>query len=172
MYNKTDDQQLKESIINNKKIPLLFRRISMTRRSFLISLLSLFLPLNKVFSQSRHKITDEVILKRLLDVIIPSDDTVGAKEANLYDKLISLISEDKRRKKYYDKELLMIRKSIESIPTEKIDWNNVAKQISQSSFFRVLRRDAIHLFYSDHIGWRTINYDGPPLAGYRDYNKC
>lgn len=144
----------------------------MTRRSFLISLLSLFLPLNKAFSLSRHKITDEIILRRLLDVIIPSDETGGAKEAHLYDKLTGLISEDRGKKKIYEKGISMVRRKVNNIPTEKIDWNDVAKQISQSYFFSVLRRDGMHLFYSDHINWGIIDYEGPPLAGYRDYNKC
>ena len=148
----------------------------MTRRSFLISflisLLSLFWPIKKIFSLSRQEITDEVILRRLLDVIVPSDDTAGAKEAHLYEKLVSLIAEDRRKKKLYDEGLSLVRRKIETVPSEKVDWDDVGKQISQSPFFRVLRWDAIRLFYTDPIGWKVIGYKGPPLAGYRDYNKC
>ncbi len=86
--------------------------------------------------------------------------------------MISLISEDKRKKKLYDKGLSMVRRKIETVPLEKVDWDTVVNQISQSPFFRVLRWDAMKLFYTDRIGWRIVNYEGPPLVGYRDYNKC
>lgn len=144
----------------------------MTRRSFLISFLSLLLPYKNAFSQSRKKITDEAILRRLLDVIIPSDNTPGAQEAHLYERLIDLISEDKGKKKLYDEGLSMVRAKIETIPLEKVDWDAVAKKIAPSRFFRKLRLDAMRLFYSNPVGWKTVGYQGPPLIGYRNYHKC
>jgi hypothetical protein len=106
----------------------------MTRRSFLISLLGLFLPHKKAFSQPDKKITDEAILRRLLDVIIPSDDTPGAQEAHLYEKLIKLISEDKMKKKLYDEGLSMVREKIETIPVKKVDWDDVARSKKNCPF--------------------------------------
>jgi len=144
----------------------------MTRRLFLLSLLSLLLSSKRVYPLSHQKITDEQILKNLLEVLIPSDDTAGAKEIHLYEKLIGLISADLPKKKIYDDGLILVRKKIEATPLEKIDWDSITQSISSSSFFHFLRWDAMLLFYSDKSSWQTVRYEGPPLTGYNNYNKC
>lgn len=144
----------------------------MTRRSFLLSFLSLLLFNKKALSQSSPGITDEAILRGLLDALIPSDHTPGAKEARLYEKLAGLLSEDRKRRRFYDAGLSTVRREIEKTSGKQTDWDAVLRKIASSRFFRVLRWDAMRLFYSDPIGWKTAGYKGPPLVGYRDYHRC
>ncbi len=144
----------------------------MTRRSFLLSLLALLFPLRNAFSLSRRKITDETLLRRLLEVIIPSDDTPGAREAKLYEKLTSLISGDTKRKEIYSAGLAMVRREVEQNNGQQTDWEAIVRKIAPSRFFRVLRWDALQLFYSDPVGWSSVDYTGPPLVGYNDYHRC
>jgi hypothetical protein len=144
----------------------------MTRRSFLMAFLSLLFFHKKAMSRSSPELTDEAILRGILDALIPSDDTPGAREVNLYEKLIDLISEDKKIKKLYEKGFLLVRKEIEKTQEKQIDWDAILRQITPSSFFRRFRYDAMRLFYSDPIGWKSAGYRGPPIVGYRDYHRC
>lgn len=144
----------------------------MTRRFFLISSLGLLFFPNKGIALSHQQITDEMILRNLLDVLIPSDDTPGAKEARLYEKLAGLLATDLRKKKIYDDGLLMVRRKIATDPFDEIDWEIMAQSISRSSFFHYLRWDAMQLFYSDRMTWQAVGYEGPPITGYKEYHKC
>jgi hypothetical protein len=144
----------------------------MTRRFFLVSSLGLLFFPQKTLSQSHKEITDEAILKNLLEVLIPSDDTPGAKEAHVYEKLIALLSTDLRKKKIFDDGLLMVRKNIATKPLDVIDWDIMAQSISRSPFFRFLRWDTMQIYYSDKTSWAAVGYEGPPLVGYKNYNTC
>jgi len=144
----------------------------MTRRLFLMAFLSLLFFHKKAMPRSSPELTDEAILRGILDALIPSDDTPGAREANLYEKLIDFISKDKKIKKIYEKGFLIVRTEIEKAQEKQIDWDEILRNITPSSFFRQLRNDAMRLFYSDPIGWKTVGYIGPPIVGYRDYHRC
>lgn len=144
----------------------------MTRRFFLVSSLGLLFFPQKALSQSHKEITDEAILKNLLEVLIPSDDTPGAKETRLYEKLIGLLATDLRKKKIYNDGLLMVRKKIGNTPFASVDWEVMAQSVSRSIFFRFLRWDALLLFYSDKSSWTAVGYEGPPITGYKNYNQC
>ena len=144
----------------------------MTRRFFLLSSLGLLFFPQKALSQSHKEITDEAILKNLLEVLIPSDDTPGAKETHLYEKLIGLLATDLRKKKIYDDGLEMVRKKIATTSIASIDWEIMAQSISRSIFFRFLRYDAMQIYYSDKTSWAAVGYEGPPLKGYKEYNSC
>ena len=113
-----------------------------------------------------------MILRNLLDVLIPSDNTPGAKETRVYERLISLLATDLRKKKIYDDGLLMVRKKISARPFEEIDWEVMTQSISRSPFFRFLRWDAMQLFYSDRASWQAVGYEGPPIIGYKEYHIC
>jgi hypothetical protein len=147
----------------------------MTRRTFLIAVLSSILFPKKALSLSPPEMSDEYILRGLLDALIPSDETPGAKEANIYEKLMKEISGDSKKKMIYDIGLSIVRKEIEKTQVATIDWDSVLERISKgmdSMFFTELRKDALRLFYSDPTVWKAIGYDGPPLIGYLDYYKC
>ena len=144
----------------------------MTRRFFLLSLLSLLYSPKMAFPLSQNDTSDEMILRNLLEVLIPSDDTPGAKETHVSEKLIGLLSTDLRKKKIYDDGLVMVRTKIATTPFASVDWDVLAQSISRSIFFRFLRWDAMRLFYSDKSSWAAIGYEGPPLTGYKDYHTC
>ena len=95
----------------------------MTRRSFLMAFLSLLFFHRKAMSSPSPDLTDEAILRGILDALIPSDDTPGAREVNLYEKLINFISEDKKIKKLYEKGFLLVRTEIEKTQEKQIDWD-------------------------------------------------
>lgn len=149
---------------------------AMRRRTFLRSLIVALYGL--LFGKIRtpllqaSELTDEAILQGLLEALIPSDDTPGAREADLHTKLSELISRDAEKKRLYDIGLSSVRNLIEGSGPSSTDWNAILRDISPSQFFRLLRWDAMRLFYSDSTGWKTVGYVGPPLKGYRDYNRC
>jgi hypothetical protein len=116
--------------------------------------------------------TDETVLRGLLNALIPSNDTPGAQEATLYEKLTGLISQDTKKKRIYAAGLSMVRREVEQGNGKQTDWDAVLRKIAPSRFFRVLRWDALRLFYSNPVGWNNVDYEGPPLVGYDDYHKC
>lgn len=148
----------------------------MTRRFLLKSVLMSFLGVlflrKKSLPLYTPELTDETILQGLLDALIPSDDMPGSMEAHLYKKLNALISEDTKRQKIYRAGLFMVQQEIEKTIGEQTDWDAILRKIAPSRFFRVLRWDALRLFYADPAGWKTVGYKGPPLVGYGTYDKC
>ena len=144
----------------------------MKRRAFLVALPAFLLFPFKVFSLPRPGMTNEAILRGLLEALIPSDDTPGAKEAKLYEKIARSISENKRKKKNYKHGIALVRKALRQSRGKSVDWNAVLTMISRSRFFYEFRTDAFTLFYSDPVGWQVAGYVGPPLVGYPDYYKC
>jgi hypothetical protein len=149
---------------------------AMERRSFLRSLLVSCLGLLfckfKIPPLQASELTDEAILQGLLEALIPSDETPGAREADLHTKLAELIAGDEKKKRIYDVGLSAVRSEIERNGPSSTDWDAILRVIAPSQFFRVLRWDAMRLFYSDPVGWETVGYVGPPLKGYRNYDQC
>jgi len=137
-----------------------------------LSLLGLLFSSKKAFPLSQNDTSDEMILRNLLEVLIPSDDTPGAKETHVYEKLIGLLSTDLRKKKIYDDGIAKVKNQIRTTPLVELDWDVIARNISRSSFFRFLRWDAMQIYYSDKSSWQAVGYEGPPLTGYKDYNTC
>jgi hypothetical protein len=144
----------------------------MTRRTFLITLLNLLYFSREAFTLSLPEMSERDILSGLLEALIPSDGTPGAKEVKLHDKLAVLISKDSRKRRIYDTGLSTVRNDIEKAKETTVDWDGVLERISPSPFFMELRKDAMRLFYSDPVSWKTIGYEGPPVIGYSDYHKC
>jgi hypothetical protein len=144
----------------------------LTRRTFLLAFAGLFSLAKRGFSASHPEISDESIMRGLLEALIPDDSTPGAKEAQLYEKLVHLISQGTEKKQAYKNGLQLVRKELQNNWNGKVDWDAVLWQISRTSFFSEFRRDALRLFYSDSVGWKLVKYKGPPLIGYPDYHKC
>jgi hypothetical protein len=144
----------------------------MTRRAFIAGLLSIMFLGKRVLALSPPKLSDETILRGLLDALIPSDDSPGAREARVYEKLQAQLAEDRNKKEFYKTGLSMVRSSIKVTDGKKIDWDAVLLGMYPPLFLLELRHDAMVLFYSDPVGWKTIGYEGPPLIGYSDYHKC
>jgi hypothetical protein len=144
----------------------------MKRRTFLLALAGLFALVKQGVTFTRPEMTDEFIMGGLLEALVPDDDTPGAKETHLYEKLTHLISQDSKKKQRYRKGLSLVRKELEKNGKGKIYWDALLWQIVRSPFFGELRTDALQLFYSDPIGWSLVGYKGPPLIGYPDYYEC
>jgi hypothetical protein len=136
------------------------------------SLLSLLFFPKRGLALSRPELSDEEILRQLLDVLIPSDSTPGANEAKVYEKLAVLIAVGKKKKKAYQNGLAMIRDEIKKTAGDTVDWNAVIERITSTRFFFEFKTDAMRLFYSDPVSWKSISYDGPQLSGFYDYHRC
>lgn len=151
----------------------------MTRRSFLAIFLSLVPFAGKAYSLPigaidvpHPNLSDEDMLRGLLDALIPSDDTPGAKEARLYEKLARLLSKDMKKRIRYEAGLSAMRKEIKPSQSKKVDWDAQWERLPTTAFLRELKVDSLRLFYSDPTGWKVVGYQGPPLSGYGDYCKC
>jgi Gluconate 2-dehydrogenase subunit 3 len=196
----------------------------LTRRRFIgliasFSVVSSLLPFNSLSSLFASEKGDSLNSKRVLEgnfkffnpnqaqvieevtsLIIPSDDSPGAKEAGVVFEIDKTIAENQRLKNSYTK-------GIES-------WNQMAKQLGGKDSFLDLNQDekmeilnmayaskslarrggvsdpygamlpgillinhlirqTIAIFYTSEVGWRLVGYQGPPQwKGNPDYDKC
>ncbi len=144
----------------------------MTRRSFLLACFGLFVFTPSAAGQPDTVITDDEMLRHLLDALIPTDDTPGAREAALHRKLLARISRNRAKQQRYAAGLSLVRKEIQNAGVNTVVWDDILEEISSSRFFAELRQDALLLFYADPIGWKAVGYEGPPLTGYPDYHRC
>jgi hypothetical protein len=151
----------------------------MTRRSFLALFFALIPLAGKAYSipigegdVEQSNLSNEEMLKGLLDALIPSDDTPGAREARLYEKLAHSISKDRKKERRYETGLSALRREIQLFQSNEIDWYAQWEKLPTSPFLRELKIDALRLFYSNPVGWSVVGYMGPPLMGYPDYYKC
>lgn len=143
----------------------------MTRRTFIKFTSGLLFFLSFPLRAFARRYSDEAILEGLTDALIPSGNTPGAKDIGLHKKMLTMIRRDNEKKAVYLKGFDVVREAIGSGKGQP-DWVKVAQGIERTRFFRVLRRDAMKMFYSDPASWSAIGYDGPPLAGYTDYPAC
>ena len=120
---------------------------------------------------SARGMSDEEMLAGLLDALIPSGETPGARDVGLHSKMLAMLGRDREKKDIYTKGLDEVRLAIAG-KKGPLDWNEVAMSIERTRFFAHLRRDAMRMFYSEPASWRAIGYPGHPLAGYSDYNVC
>jgi hypothetical protein len=151
----------------------------MTRRSFLALFLALIPLAGKAYSipiggidVPQSNLSDEDMLRRLLDALIPSDDTPGAREARLYERLTRSISMDRKKRRRYEAGLSALRREMQLFQSNELDWDAQWENLPSSPFLRELKMDALHLFYSDPVGWKVVGYQGPPLLGYSGYCEC
>src|SRR5512139_3953899 len=138
---------------------LAIHKMLMTRRTFLLAFAGLFSLVKQGFSLTRPEMSDEFIMRGLLEALLPDDGTPGAKEAHLYEKLAHLVSQDSKKKQRYKNGLSLARKELQKNWKGKIDWDAVLWRIARTSFFSELRGDALRLFYSDAVGWSVVGYE-------------
>ena len=143
----------------------------MTRRKFLEYISAILCYLSLPGRALARAISDEAILKGLLDALIPSGDTPGAKDVGLHRKVLSMLELDSEKRDIYRDGLDMVRESL-GPDNDTVDWIKAVEGIERSRFFREFRRDAMRMFYSDPVSWDSIGYEGPPLVGYSDYHLC
>lgn len=148
------------------------------------------------FSAYQASIIDDVA-----NMLIPSDDSPGAREIGIVFEMDKFVSKSNRTKKLfrngiewldYMSDKLFDGDSFLNLTTEqKAEILKIADPVGASfitkvylflryrnireaiRFFRFLKSKTFEMFYSSEAGWSFVDYDGPPQwSGNRDYNKC
>jgi len=198
---------------------------SLTRRKFIavitsFSVLSSLLPSNYLLSvwalEDKNPSKSQKLLKgkfkffipyqatvieEVTSLIIPSDNSPGAREAGIVFAIDKSISENTRLQTFYQKgiewldlkarELAGRDSYLDLSQDERIEILNIAEQYRSTSsrsaiapavdrenlignqFFKDVVRRTIDIFYTSDLGWRVVGYNGPPQwAGNLDYSKC
>ena len=141
------------------------------------------------------------VIEEVTSLIIPSDNSPGAREAGIVFAIDNSISENKRLQTIYQKgiewldfkakELTGRDSYLDLNQDERIEILNIADQYRSSlsrraiapavdrenlignQFFKDVVRRTIDIFYTSDLGWKAVGYHGPPQwAGNLNYNKC
>jgi hypothetical protein len=137
------------------------------------------------------------VVEELTSLIIPSNDTPGAKEAGVVFKLDNIVYENPNLKKLYlfgiqwldymAQNLYGKKKFLELTKDQMIEVLNIADpyKTGQSknfnnidtrtlkNFFGTLIQQTKYVFYTSETGWRAVGYQGPPQwRGNPDYDRC
>lgn len=149
----------------------------------------------KFFSPHQATVIDEVT-----SLIIPSDDSLGAREAGVVFEIDKTIAANQKLKNSYSKgieALDLMAKQLAGKDSflglsqdEKMEILSMAyasKSLSRSGgisdqyggmlpgilLINHLIRQTIAIFYTSEVGWRLVGYQGPPQwKGNPDYDKC
>jgi len=141
------------------------------------------------------------VIEEVTSLIIPSDNSPGAREAGIVFAIDNSISENKRLQTIYQKgiewldfkakELTGRDSYLDLNQDERIEILKIADQYRSSlsrraiapavdrenlignQFFKDVVRRTIDIFYTSDLGWKVVGYHGPPQwAGNLDYSKC
>ena len=141
------------------------------------------------------------VIEEVTSLIIPSDNSPGAREAGIVFAIDNSISENKRLQTIYQKgiewldfkakELTGRDSYLDLNQDERIEILKIADQYRSSlsrraiapavdrenlignQFFKDVVRRTIDIFYTSDLGWKVVGYHGPPQwAGNLNYNKC
>ena len=141
------------------------------------------------------------VMEEVTSLIIPSDNSPGAREAGIVFAIDNSISENKRLQTIYQKgiewldfkakELTGRDSYLDLNQDERIEILKIADQYRSSlsrraiapavdrenlignQFFKDVVRRTIDIFYTSDLGWKVVGYHGPPQwAGNLDYSKC
>ncbi len=126
---------------------------------------------------------EERTLEALLDTLIPADETPGALQFGVAEKIKAKVSEEDRYRLLIRKGCAWLddtaRKSNSKsfgVLSEK-DRDLILESALKSDagsvqriFFQQIRADAFHYYYSDRRSWARIGYNGPPQPdGFPNY---
>ena len=197
---------------------------SLTRRKFIhivtsFSVLSSFFPSNYLFSlwaeEKENTLSSQKLLKdkfefftpyqatvveQVTALIIPSDDSPGAREAGVVFEIDKTIVKNQMLKNSYAKgiealhlmakqlagkdgfldlnqdemmEILNIAYASESLSNRSAISNQYGSMLPGILLINHLIRQTIEIFYSSELGWKVVGYHGPPQwKGNLDYDKC
>jgi glucoside 3-dehydrogenase (cytochrome c) hitch-hiker subunit len=144
----------------------------------------------KFFDSYQAKVVEE-----LTSLIIPSNDTPGAREAGVVFELDSIVSDRPNLKKLYsfgiqwmdymaknlygkDKFLDLSTGEMMEIldiadPYKSEQSKNVKNIQTLRNFFGTLIQQTKYVFYTSETGWKAVGYHGPPQwGGNPDYDRC
>jgi hypothetical protein len=197
---------------------------SLTRRKFIyiissFSVLSSFFPSNYLFSlwaeEKENTLSSQKLLKdkfefftpyqatvveQVTALIIPSDDSPGAREAGVVFEIDKTIVKNQMLNNSYAKgiealhlmakqlagkdgfldlnqdemmEILNIAYASESLSNRSAISNQYGSMLPGILLINHLIRQTIEIFYSSELGWKVVGYHGPPQwKGNLDYDKC
>ena len=141
------------------------------------------------------------LVEEVASLIIPSDESPGAKEAGVVFEIDRMTADSKEDQEIYTGGIEWLDYMAETIAdTESfLDLSHDDKirilTIADSGrlqftdklwlfmqyrntriarrFFAMIRQHTIEIFYTSETGWRMLGYEGPPQwSGYRDYYGC
>ena len=141
------------------------------------------------------------VIEEVTSLIIPSDNSPGAREAGVVFVIDNSMSENNRLQTLYlqgiewldlmSKMLSGENSFLDLNQDEMIEILNIADQKKsllykeaniprvdrdkniESLFFDNLVRQTFNIFYTSDLGWKVVGYHGPPQwAGNLNYNKC
>ena len=141
------------------------------------------------------------VIEEVTSLIIPSDNSPGAREAGIVFAIDNSISENKRLQTIYQKGIEWLDFKAKELTgrdcyldlnqDERIEILKIADQYRSSlsrraiapavdrenlignQFFKDVVRRTIDIFYTSDLGWKVVGYHGPPQwAGNLDYSKC
>jgi hypothetical protein len=149
----------------------------------------------KFFNSNQAHVIEEVT-----SLIIPSEDSPGAKEAGVVFEIDKTIAENQRLKNSYTKGIESLNQMAKQLggkdsfldlnQDEKMEILNMAyasKSLSRRGgisnqygsmlpgilLINHLIRQTIQIFYTSEAGWKVVGYQGPPQwKGNLDYDKC
>jgi hypothetical protein len=197
---------------------------SLTRRTFIgviasFSLLSSLLPFNSLTSLFALEKSDSLKSKKLLEgnfkfftphqaqvieevtsLIIPSDESPGAREAGVVFEIDKTAVKNQRLKNSYTKGIEALHQMAKQLAgkdsfldltqDEMMEILNIAyarKSLSSRGgistqygsmlpgilLINHLIRQTIEIFYTSEVGWKVVGYQGPPQwKGNLGYDKC
>jgi hypothetical protein len=148
----------------------------------------------KFFSPDQATVIEEVT-----SLIIPRDDSPGAREAGVVLEIDKIVAENQKLKNGYTKgieslhqmakqlggkdsfldlskdemmEILNMAYASKTLPRGGIS-NQYGSMLPGILLINNLIRQTIQIFYTSEAGWKAVGYHGPPQwKGNPDYHKC
>jgi Gluconate 2-dehydrogenase subunit 3 len=148
----------------------------------------------KFFSPDQATVIEEVT-----SLIIPGDDSPGAREAGVVLEIDKIVAENQKLKNGYTKgieslhqmakqlggkdsfldlskdemmEILNMAYASKTLPRGGIS-NQYGSMLPGMLLINNLIRQTIQIFYTSEAGWKVVGYQGPPQwKGNPDYDKC
>jgi len=141
------------------------------------------------------------LVEEVSSLIIPSDDSPGAREAGVVFMLDRIAANSKEDQEIYTagiewldymadtiagmgsfldlshddkKRILTIADSGKLLLSDKLLlFIQYRNTRVARRFFAMIRQQTIEIFYTSETGWRLLGYKGPPQwSGYHDYYRC
>ncbi len=142
--------------------------------------------LKGVYMPAQLDVREVTTFKAFLDSLIPSDETPGALQLGVGEKILKKASEDAQYRRviregcnWLDRRAksrggagyssLSLRRREELLGESAVSPQRSAARI----FFECIRSDAFFYYYAHPAGWTGLRYKGPPQPeGYPDYTEA